>query len=503
MSDSEKLYPNYDISVWMRNCEKEIEQPLEGKVTGELPQWLQGTLLRNGPGRNKIGSSQYKHVFDGLALIHKFTVKSGRVTYRCRFLRSETYKKNMVANRIVITEFGTVAVPDPCRTIFDRISSIFDFSMERTDNAAVSVYPFQDQIYAMTEVPVMYKIDSESLETLEGKPLSNALVVAHTAHPHVMPNGDVYNVGMNVVKGEFNHVVVKFPYSDKGDMFEAAEIVGSAKPRWRYNPAYMHSFGISENYFIIIEQPLCVSALSFLSRYLITRPFSAALVTYPGYETNIILIHRETGVETRYKTNTIFFMHIINCFEFDGKVNIDFCSYKDTKILDAMYVEALESMQQNPDYAKWVQSRPKRIEIPLDASPLSYVETKLIADVGVEAPRINYELYNGRPYRYFYGIGSDVDTEYVGSIIKVDTRTGDYLIWHEPQCYPSEPVFMARPGAIEEDDGVLLSALVWGQDDCSVTLLVLNAHDLKEMARAHFNTPSQVTRCFHGWFLPD
>ena len=38
-----------------------------------------------------------------------------------------------------------------------RISSIFNFSMKRTDNAAVSVYPFQDQIYAMTEVPVMYK----------------------------------------------------------------------------------------------------------------------------------------------------------------------------------------------------------------------------------------------------------------------------------------------------------------------------------------------------------
>lgn len=52
--------------------------------------------------------------------IFRFTIKDCKVTYQCRFLRSETYKKNKAANRIVITEFGTKAVPDPCHTIFDR-----------------------------------------------------------------------------------------------------------------------------------------------------------------------------------------------------------------------------------------------------------------------------------------------------------------------------------------------------------------------------------------------
>ncbi|CAH0714177.1 unnamed protein product, partial [Brenthis ino] len=503
MTETEILNPNYDINIWMRTCEEEVNVPLQGKVTGEIPQWLQGSLIRNGPGCNKIGSSQYQHVFDGLALLHKFTVKDCRVTYQCRFLRSETYKKNKAANRIVITEFGTKAIPDPCHTIFDRISSIFNFKLEKTDNAAVSIYPFGDQIYAMTEVPTLYKIDPGSLETLGSKQLSDALLVAHTAHPHVMPNGDVYNVGLNVVKGNLSHVVVKFPYSEKGDMFEAAEIVGSAKPRWRLNPAYMHSFGITENYFVIIEQPLCVSLIKNFCRYITKRPISSSLVTYPDYETNVILIHRETGAETRYSTDTIFFMHIINCFESDGQVMVDMCSYKDSKILDAMYIEALQSMHSNPDYAQWCQSRPKRIVIPLDAPTLSKVETRDIADIGVEAPRINYEMCNGRPYRYFYGIGSDVDTQYSGSIIKVDTKTGEFLIWHEPQCSPSEPIFIAHPGAKDEDDGVLLSAVLWGKEDHAVTLLVLNARNLKEIARAHFTTPSQIPKCFHGWFIPD
>ena len=45
---------------------------------------------------------------------------TGRVTYQSRYLRSEAYHRNMAANRIVVSEFGTVAYPDPCKTIFQR-----------------------------------------------------------------------------------------------------------------------------------------------------------------------------------------------------------------------------------------------------------------------------------------------------------------------------------------------------------------------------------------------
>ena len=47
-------------------------------------------------------------------------IPPGKVWYQSRFLRSDTYKKNMAANRIVVSEFGTVAHPDPCKTWFQR-----------------------------------------------------------------------------------------------------------------------------------------------------------------------------------------------------------------------------------------------------------------------------------------------------------------------------------------------------------------------------------------------
>ncbi len=37
-------------------------------VQGQLPNWLQGTLVRNGPGTFEVGQQQYRHWFDGLAM---------------------------------------------------------------------------------------------------------------------------------------------------------------------------------------------------------------------------------------------------------------------------------------------------------------------------------------------------------------------------------------------------------------------------------------------------
>lgn len=55
-----------------------------------------------------------------LRAFFRFNIAAGKVTYQCRFLKSDVYKKNWEAKRIVVTEFGTKAMPDPCHSIFDR-----------------------------------------------------------------------------------------------------------------------------------------------------------------------------------------------------------------------------------------------------------------------------------------------------------------------------------------------------------------------------------------------
>uniref|UniRef100_A0A8C1TF74 Uncharacterized protein n=1 Tax=Cyprinus carpio TaxID=7962 RepID=A0A8C1TF74_CYPCA len=90
------------------------------KIGGLIPEWLQGTLIRNGPGLFSLGETRYNHWFDGMALLHSFTIKKGEVTYRSKYLQGDTYNSNMQANRIVVSEMGTMAYPDPCKNIFSK-----------------------------------------------------------------------------------------------------------------------------------------------------------------------------------------------------------------------------------------------------------------------------------------------------------------------------------------------------------------------------------------------
>jgi len=47
---------------------------------------------------------------------------------------------------------------------------------------------------------------------------------------------------------------------------------------------------------------------------------------------------------------------------------------------------------------------------------------------------------------------------------------------------------------------VVVSALLWSEEETRVGLLVLNAVTFTEIARATFDTPGPVPKCLHGWF---
>lgn len=96
---------------------------------------------------------------------------------------------------------------------------------------------------------------------------------------------------------------------------------------------------------------------------------------------------------------------------------------------------------------------------------------------GLELPGINYR-FNAKKYRYFYGsrvewsphpnkvITTPTSTHShvphtpdspshtcVQQIAKFDIVTRQHVEWREENCFPSEPVFVASPDAVEEDDG--------------------------------------------------
>lgn len=159
------------------------------------------------------------------------------------------------------------------------------------------------------------------------------------------------------------------------------------------------------------------------------------------FQTQINVICRKTG-ERKYVflAEALFYLHIINQFEKNNCLFIDICAYRDPAMLDCMYIENLKSMQRIPEYAKMFRGRPIRFALPLleenderwlqseikienckaKAKILEggeiFVEPERLCNLGCETPRINYERFFGRSYRYFYAISSDVDANNPGTV---------------------------------------------------------------------------------------
>nr|CAD7446287.1 unnamed protein product [Timema bartmani] len=464
----------------------------------------------------------------------------------------------MAAQRIVVTEFGTKAVSDPCHTIFKRVAAFFSPGESLSDNAMISVYPFGDEFYTFTEAPIIHRIDPTTLDTLERVDVSEHVgIVNHTSHPLIMSDGTVYNLGLNISMIGPSYTIIKLilnknsgttydflvcysiktmvlfvlglSESKRLSSFEQATIVATIPVRWPLHPSYMHTFGITDHYFVVVEQPLTVSVPSMIKNQVTNSPLIESLRWYKDEQTVIYLIRRKDGkIHKTFVAEAFFYLHIINQYEEENNIILDICTYRDPSMLDCMYAESLKNIQKNPDYAKMFRGRPLRFVLPF-ADPTNnhsvdensgllcstqtiiyhlnnkqiFVKPELLCDLGCETPKLHYEKHMGRSYRYFYAISSDVDAENPGTLIKVDTVNKTWKTWNEKNIFPSEPIFVPAPEPKSEDDGVILSSLVWGKGlENQVGVIILDAITWKELARAEFTTPSAVPKCLHGWFTP-
>src|SRR5262245_29285061 len=81
-------------------------------VTGELPAWLTGSLVRVTPALLDTGGRTIRHWFDGVAMLNAFGFGDGTVSYASRFL--DTDYRRRAAEGDLMFGFAT----DPCRSLF-------------------------------------------------------------------------------------------------------------------------------------------------------------------------------------------------------------------------------------------------------------------------------------------------------------------------------------------------------------------------------------------------
>jgi beta,beta-carotene 9',10'-dioxygenase len=446
--------------------------------SGSLPPWLSGSLLRTGPAKFEVGEQRLRHWFDGLAMLHRFTISSGEVSYGNRFLESRSYRAARERGQLMYGEFAT----DPCRSLFKRVQTLFSGGGVLPDNANINVVKLGERFISMTETPLPVQFDPHTLEAANVRPYE-APGQLSTAHPHAdRTSGAMLNYAAKLGPRS-SYRFFEVPAAADGGRSTKPRVIGSLPVR---EPAYMHSFGLTERWLVLAEFPLVVNPLSLA---LSGRPYIENYRWKPERGTRFTLVDRASGEAVGgFQGEACFAFHHVNAYEDGEQVVVDACTYPDAGVIEDLYLERLRAGRPIAPAAL------TRFRLrPADRS----VRSERLADAELELPRINYGRCNERPHRYVWG-NTPGPSGFLEGIAKVDVQGGGELAWAEPGCYAGEPVFVARPEAEREDDGVLLSVVLDAAAGSSF-LLVLDAADLGELARAR--VPHHIPFSFHGQFM--
>ncbi|KAM5227112.1 LOW QUALITY PROTEIN: carotenoid-cleaving dioxygenase, mitochondrial [Hipposideros larvatus] len=503
---------------------EETPQIISAKVRGHFPKWLNGYLL-TGPGKFEFGKDKYNHWFDGMTLLHPFMMEKGTVTCRSKFLESDTYNANSIHNRIVILEFGTLALPDPCKNVSECFMSKFELPAV-TDKTSVNYVQFKGDYYISSETNFMNKVDIATLEKSEKVDWSKFIAVnGATAHLHYDSDGTVYNMGNSYGPCGSCYNVIRVPPEkvDLGDTIHGAEVIYSIPSAESMKPS--HSFGMTKNYMIVIE-PLKMNLWKIITSKIQGKSFSDGISWEPQYNSRFYVVDKHTGqlLPGMYYSKPFVTFHQISAFEDQGCVIIDLCCQDNGRSPEVYQLQNLRKAGEGLDqvYNSAARSYPRRFVLPLhvilnapegeNLSPLSYSASamkqadgkiysyenlhpeNLEEEGGIEFLQINYGQFSGKKCHFFRGCGL---RHLVGdSVVKVDVVNKTLKVWREDGFYPSEPVFV---GLNEEDGGVILSVVITPSQNKSSFLLVLDAKNFEELGRAE--VPVQMPYGFHGTFI--
>lgn len=327
----------------------------------------------------------------------------------------------------------------------------------------MNIAMFNNELVALTETPIPLKLDTQSLQT-KGTFTFDDAIDAQFSSSHLL---------FDSTANEWVGVAIHFSHNSDYIIYKMAANSNKRIPITTISvgyPAYMHSFALTPNYIILTEAPLTVSPYDLL---LSDHSFIGTFQWQPKNGTHFMVINRKTGKKVgSFKTETFFTLHHVNAFEKDGHLIIDLVAYKDSDIVTSGF----NYKNMHSANAHLPQAYLKRYSINLASKSVSGTQ---LSPFAIELPQINQaKLMHEQRYVYAATGKNGIAQE----IIKLDLHLKSHHSWHCKDCYVTEPIFVAKPGSHEEDDGVLL-CLVLDANAKKSFLVILNAKNMHEIAR--------------------
>lgn len=443
---------------------------VELAVEGELPAWLTGTLIRNGPGRFAVGDRSVNHWFDGLAMLRAYRFADGEVTYTNRLLRTEAYA---AAERGELT--GQFATDTGVLGRLVRPLQLLGGG-SGTDNTNVHVAAIDGALVALTETDARVAIDPETLR-VRGRfrfadGVREDLTTAHLA----VDDRSGETVGLATTFGPRpRYRVLRVRPGTRH-----REVLASVPAR---GPAYIHDLAITETAVVFIETPLQLSARAALS------PFSDGPIDMlrwrPAAGARLHRVDRSTGAHRADAIAPTFCFHLLNAFDTPDGYVVDAVTFGDGQIIEALRLDRLRT----DGFPDGPRGQLARYQVDVDAG---VVHRRVLTDAGVAFPRVASAVV-GRQHAVGYAQATDVD--HATGVCRIDCTTGETTTWSAPGRYCEEPIPVEGP-----DGGGVVLVPTLDTDDEVTRLRVCDGDTLAPIAVA--TTPIAEPFGFHGRFFP-
>ena len=378
------------------------------KVIGQIPESLQGTLLRNGANPQ---SGESAHWFLGNGMLHGVRIEAGQAKwYRNRYVKTPLYLK-----------------PDG-----DVMDGLGDMTMSA---ANTNVIQHAGKIMALEEGHWPFVVSNE-LETVGPNNYGGKLEGAMTAHPKICPEtGELLAFSYGMTPPYLTYLRA----SASGELLqtEQIEVPGATM---------IHDFNVTRNFVIFMDLPavwnfegMATTGLPILW----DESYGARLGVMPRNGGNADVVW--------YEIDPCYVFHPLNAYENGDKIVIDVCRMDDTM---------KPGSSAPPMLYRWT----------IDQASGRVTETQL-DDRVVDFPRVA-DAVVGLKHQFGYCAAFAGSAPYGEGLIKYDLEAGTSEYRHLDGGQASEAVFVKDPTASGEDGGFLLSYVYQPEIDQSEVLIL-------------------------------
>lgn len=467
------------------------------RVTGHIPEHLDGRYLRNGPNPVADVDPATYHWFSGDAMVHGVALRDGQARW---------YRNRWVRTAAVCSALG-----EPTPAGLDPRAGMLSVGPN------TNVLSHAGQTLALVEGGgANYRLTDE-LDTVGTCDFDGTLAGGYTAHPHRDPaTGELHAISYSFAHG---HTVQYSVIDTQGRARRTVDIAVTGSPM-------MHDFSLTEKYVVIYDLPVTFEPVqvlpatvprwlglparlvvqSLLGRVRMPSPVTAMVnrnrqpinqMPYgwnPRYPARIGVMPREgDNNDVRwFEIEPCYVYHPLNAYS-------EIRDGAELLVLDVVrYQRMFDRDRRGPG-----DSRPSldRWTVNLTTGAVS---TERRDDRSQEFPRINENLLGGK-HRFGYTVGVDggfLDdaSEMTSALYKHDYATGSATTAAlDPSLLLGEMCFVPSPAPRSEDDGILMGyGYHRGRDEGQ--LLLFDAQTLESVATVHL--PQRVPMGFHGNWSP-